>query len=173
MDAARAARYCFRVAVQRPKPEENLVCRCYQVYESEIRKAIEGGKLTTVEQVTAATNAAGGCSSCYDDVQVILNRMNGVADVKATEDQLSDSEKRTVILQMIEQLITPLYTRNEVELHVLGVEGDRVFARFKGPTVGTTLPSILTLKWFLVKMMSNACGRKMQLVELNMMESHE
>lgn len=150
--------------------DDEPLCRCYRVTRVTILDAVRRGALKTVEEVTRATGAAGGCSSCYDDVQELLDREHGVVRARPAGDPLSDSDKREIILRTVDQLVRKVYEINGVDLHVLGVEGDRVFARLRGPGVGTTKPSNLTLKWFLVKMMSNACGRKMQLVELNMIE---
>lgn len=150
--------------------DDEPLCRCYRVSRAAILDAVRKGALKTVEEVTRATGAAGGCSSCYDDVQELLDREHGVVRARPPDDPFTDAEKREIVIRTVDQLVRRLYELNEVELHVLGVEGDRVFARLRGPRVGSTLPSNLTLKWFLVKMMGNACGRKMQLVELNMIE---
>ncbi len=147
-----------------------LVCRCYQVSQSEILAAIRDGDLRTVEEVTARTNAAGGCSSCYDDVQEILDRVHGGTRVAARAATLTDSEKRAKILGVIRDLIEPLYRLNHVQIQLLQVKGPKVHARYAGRTVGTTLPSILTLKWVFVKAISDACGEKMQLIEVNMLD---
>ena len=53
---------------------------------------------------------------------------------------------------------------------VIGIETDRVLARFSGRNVGSTLPGILTLKWFMVRIMTAAVGRKMSLIEINILE---
>jgi bacterioferritin-associated ferredoxin len=147
-----------------------IVCRCYQVTEGEILDAIRNGDLRTVEEVTAATNAAGGCSSCFDDVQAILDRVHGGTRTRSRRPTLTDSEKRAIVLGVVRDLIEPLYRLNGVQIQVLEVKGPKVHARYAGRTVGTTQPSILTLKWFFVNKMSEACGEKMQLVEVNMLD---
>ncbi|MBI4564647.1 MAG: (2Fe-2S)-binding protein [Planctomycetes bacterium] len=159
--------------VHRPDPRENLICRCYQVTEATIRQAIEARNLRTVEAVTARTNAAGGCSSCYDDVQDILDQMHGSTRARRRVSPLTNAQKRTLILALIRDDIRPLFRLNDMDIHVLGVQDDQVFARTEGPLVGTTLPSVLTLKWHLVKMMSEACGQKMQFIEMNMLDRRE
>ena len=156
--------------VHRPDPRENLICRCYRVTEAEILDAIRADNLQTVEQVTAATNAAGGCSSCYDDVQGLLDRVRGRQSTRELPPVLTNPEKRTLVLKVLKELIEPLYRINGVEIQVMDVRGSEVLARYRGPTVGTTKPSILTLKWYFVKAMSDACGQRMQMIELNMLD---
>jgi NifU-like protein len=147
-----------------------LVCRCYQVAQQEILDAIRDGDLRTVEEVTAKTNAAGGCSSCYDDVQALLDRVYGGTRTVARLATVTDSERREIVLKVVRDVIEPLYRLNGVQMQILDVKGPRVHARLSGRTVGTTLPSILALKWVFVKAMSEACGEKIQLVEVNMLD---
>ena len=46
-------------------PEDEIICKCLQVSEETIRSCIAAGNLTTVEQVTRACEAGGGCHSCH------------------------------------------------------------------------------------------------------------
>ena len=41
-----------------------LVCHCFAVYDSEVESAIAAGA-GTVPEVTAATEAGGGCGGCH------------------------------------------------------------------------------------------------------------
>jgi NifU-like protein len=147
-----------------------VICRCYQVTRSEIVKAIQDGDLRTVEEVTDRTNAAGGCSSCYDDIREILFELQGGTQRLGRLSSLPDAQRRERVNGVLRDSIEPLYRINGVQIQLLEVKGPKVFARLAGRTVGTTLPSILTLKWIFVKEISDACGEKMQLVEVNMLD---
>jgi len=48
-----------------------------EVYKSEIVKAIKEKGLKTVEEVGEETNAGTGCGGCQDDIQAILDEING------------------------------------------------------------------------------------------------
>jgi NifU-like protein len=151
-------------------PSDPIVCRCYQVTRAEILEAVREGDLRTVEEVTARTNAAGGCSSCYDDVQAILDRLRGGTTAVSRKSARSDAEKRDLIMGVLRDFIEPLYRINGVQIQILDVRGPKVRARYAGRTVGTTLPSILALKWVFVRAISDACGERMQLIEVNMLD---
>ena len=152
-------------------PDNPIVCRCYRVRENEILAAIKANDLRTVEEVTATTNAAGGCSSCYDDVKAILDTVHGATYRASSETRRhTDAEKRAIIFDLVRDAVEPLFRLNGVQIQVLEVKGPRVSARLAGRTVGTTLPSILALKRGFVRMMSDACNEKMQLVEVNMLD---
>ncbi|HET9527283.1 MAG TPA: (2Fe-2S)-binding protein, partial [Pyrinomonadaceae bacterium] len=51
---------------------EALICTCFFVSERTIERAIQAGGLTTVTEVTKACNAGGGCGSCHQLIQEIL-----------------------------------------------------------------------------------------------------
>ena len=51
---------------------EALICTCFFVSERTIDREIQAQGLTTVAEVTKATNAGGGCGSCHQLIQEIL-----------------------------------------------------------------------------------------------------
>ena len=154
-------------------PEENLICRCYRVPEGVIRQAVQDRQLRQVEEVTAVTHAGGGCSSCYDDIQQLLCGIWGKPLPRNVPDAsgLSSAQKRARIVKMLEGEVQAMLDLNGLVMQLVDVSGDRVLVRFSGDTVGTTASSFLSVKRFLVKKMSDACGHKMQLIELNVLES--
>lgn len=57
--------------------EDKLVCTCMDVYKSTIVKAIKEKNLKTVEEVGVKTEAGTVCGQCQDDIQEILDEING------------------------------------------------------------------------------------------------
>lgn len=57
--------------------EDKLICTCFDVYKSEIVKAIKAKELTNIQEVMDVTDAGTGCSSCHDSIQEILDEING------------------------------------------------------------------------------------------------
>jgi NifU-like protein len=53
--------------------EKALICTCFGVSEETIEKVIKNNSLETVEEVTDACNAGGGCGSCQPLVQEIID----------------------------------------------------------------------------------------------------
>lgn len=51
---------------------EALICTCFFVSERTIEREIQARGLTTVSEVTKTTNAGGGCGSCHQLIQEIL-----------------------------------------------------------------------------------------------------
>lgn len=52
---------------------EALICTCFFVSERTIEREVQARGLTTVAEVTKATNAGGGCGSCHQLIQEILS----------------------------------------------------------------------------------------------------
>lgn len=52
--------------------DEALICTCFFVSERTIEREIQARGLTTVAEVTNACNAGGGCGSCHQLIQEIL-----------------------------------------------------------------------------------------------------
>ncbi|MCK9498291.1 MAG: (2Fe-2S)-binding protein [Bacteroidales bacterium] len=57
--------------------DDMIICHCMEVYKSEIVKAIKEKGLKTVEEVGDVTDAGTGCGGCQDDIQAILDEING------------------------------------------------------------------------------------------------
>jgi NifU-like protein len=53
--------------------EEALICTCFAVSEKTIERAIHTRSLQTIEEVTRACNAGGGCQSCHPLILDILD----------------------------------------------------------------------------------------------------
>ena len=57
--------------------DDILICNCNEIYKSAIVKAIKEKGLKTVEEVGEETTAGTVCGSCLDDIQEILDEING------------------------------------------------------------------------------------------------
>jgi NifU-like protein len=55
--------------------DEALICTCFFVSERTIEREIRTGGLTTVAEVTNACNAGGGCGSCHQLIQEIMDTL--------------------------------------------------------------------------------------------------
>ena len=54
-----------------------IICLCFEVSREEIENAIREKGLKTVEEVGEATNAGTGCGGCQEQIQEILDEING------------------------------------------------------------------------------------------------
>lgn len=54
-----------------------IICHCFEVSREEIENAIREKGLKTVEEVDEVTNAGTGCGGCQEQIQEILDEING------------------------------------------------------------------------------------------------
>ena len=54
-----------------------IICHCFEVSREEIENAIREKGLKTGEEVGEATNAGTGCGGCQEQIQEILDEING------------------------------------------------------------------------------------------------
>ena len=54
-----------------------IICHCFELRREEIENAIREKGLKTVEEVGEATNAGTGCGGCQEQIQEILDEING------------------------------------------------------------------------------------------------
>jgi len=52
------------------------ICQCFQVTEATIKAHIRNDRLSTIEQITAACEAGGGCQSCHMLLQLFLDEFH-------------------------------------------------------------------------------------------------
>lgn len=81
LDALQAAFAGFRaVQIEEFTGETALICTCFGVSEEVIENLAKENSLETIEEVTNACNAGGGCGSCQPLIQEILDgvRLGGI-----------------------------------------------------------------------------------------------
>ena len=54
-----------------------IICHCFEVSREEIENAIREKGLKTVEEVGEVMNAGTGCGGCQEQIQEILDEING------------------------------------------------------------------------------------------------
>ena len=132
--------------------EGNLICRCFGISDTKIRRIIRENSLTTAEQVTNYVKAGGGCSSCLPDIDDLLyevalekEKSIEVATEIATAKQPSPSptakpltnlQKITLIQRVIDEEIRPILAEDGGDMELFDVEGDVVKVILKGACSG-------------------------------------
>ncbi|MGK7951526.1 MAG: Fe-S cluster assembly protein NifU [Xenococcaceae cyanobacterium] len=132
--------------------EGNLICRCFGISDTKIRRIIRENNLTTAEQVTNYVKAGGGCSSCLPDIDDLIYEVSAeqeksveVATAIATTSQPSPSptaktltnlQKITLIQRVIDEEIRPILAEDGGDMELFDVEGDVVKVILKGACSG-------------------------------------
>ena len=135
-----------------PKEDSEIVCECFGVTEAEIVDAIEHNNLTTLEQVTDYTKAGGGCGTCHERIEEILQGTMGQAGVKPRQAEpakprLSNIQKMKLIEETLEQEIQPNLAKDGGSIELVDIVGDRVLVSLRG-ACATCAASDITLKHY-------------------------
>ncbi|MBF2009627.1 MAG: Fe-S cluster assembly protein NifU [Chlorogloeopsis fritschii C42_A2020_084] len=135
--------------------EGALVCTCFGISESKIRRVIVENNLTTAEDVTNYVKAGGGCGSCLANIDDIIASVqqqavtpvsvypntNGQASVK----KLTSVQKIALIQRVLDEEVRPVLIADGGDVELYDVEGDRVKVILQG-ACGSCSSSTATLK---------------------------
>ncbi|CAD5958854.1 Nitrogen fixation protein NifU [Planktothrix tepida] len=132
--------------------ESAMVCRCFGISETRIKKVIHENKLTDAEQVTNYIKAGGGCTSCLADIDDLIAAVwqNPDFEVPVTPEispqpLLTNLQKITLIQQVIDTEIKPFLALDGGDVALYDVEGDKVKVILQG-ACGSCSSSLVTLK---------------------------
>ncbi|MCI6287799.1 MAG: Fe-S cluster assembly protein NifU [Lentisphaeria bacterium] len=122
--------------------EGRIVCKCFGVTDTKIRKVALENNLHTVAQVTDYTKAGGACGRCLDQIQEILDGIwrEHTADSKSDDSQskadafaaLSVVQKVIRINEVIDKEIRPALEKDGGSIELVDLEGNAVKVRLKG-----------------------------------------
>lgn len=146
-EALEAAIYNYRTGkILDKKLDGEVVCHCFGATDREIEKLTREQKLATAEEVTNACKAGGGCGQCIPEIEVIINRVIGEGKTGSEEKpRLTQLQKIKLIEETIDRQIRPILRRDNGDLELHDVDGDRVFVKFVGACVSCPV-STVTLK---------------------------
>ena len=134
--------------------EEKIVCRCFNVSEEAIIKAIRLNHLKTVEDVTHFTKAGGACGRCKGDIQKILDKVNGAqenaAPVQKSFGDMTVVEKIKTVERVLEEEIRPKLNMDGGSAELVDLSGMTVKIRLVGMCSGC-VNAQATIKNFIEK----------------------
>ena len=146
-----------------------LICKCFGADEGMIERAIRINKLTSVEQVTHFTKAAGSCGTCVEAIEGVLLRTNAsmveageldaglafnpnavaapvrrahkTSPLAGPPKHMTTLQKIRIIEEAIEEM-RPFLRADGGDCELVDVEGDRVIVRLVGACVGCQMASV-------------------------------
>jgi len=159
--------------------EGALICKCFGIDAGMIEEVIRENNLTTLEQVTFYTKAGGGCATCHEGIEEVLQAVLGKAPAAATpaaqpvQIQVAPApapaakrprtslERIKIIEQTLEE-IRPQLRSDHGDVELIEVEGKKVFVHMTGACAGCSMASA-TLEGIQVKLIA-ALGEMVQVV---------
>ncbi|MDY7012656.1 MAG: Fe-S cluster assembly protein NifU [Cyanobacteriota bacterium] len=161
-EALEAAVYTYKgIPLETHEEDEgNLICTCFGISDTKIRRIVLENNLTEAEQVTNYVKAGGGCGSCLADIDDLLadieqERKKGLevaAELAAVKEQearvpktLTNLQKIALIQQVLEEEIRPVLIEDGGDVELFDIDGDIVKVSLKGACNGCASSSA-TLK---------------------------
>ncbi len=137
---AALANYLGEKAPQ-PQPEGELVCKCFGVYDGQIRRAIRENKLTSVDEITDFTKAGGGCGECQERLQAILDEELGKAAPAAAPEapaarKLTNLERMKLVTKVMDEEIRPNLKKDGGDIELVDIDGHTVIVSLRGACKG-------------------------------------
>lgn len=147
-EALEAAIYNYRTGKKWDKAlEGEVVCHCFGVTDKEIERVTRENKVQTLEELTNACKAGGGCGNCLPELQKIIDRVHGemAASAAPAKKQLTNLQRIHLIEDVIDREIRPALRQDGGDLELIDVDGPVVKVRFRGACSGCIISEI-TLK---------------------------
>jgi len=131
------------------KVDGKVICECFGVTDNEIKRAIKENNLKNIEDITNYIKAGGGCTNCHEDIQEILDSMDGV-DSDEKPAPMTNIKKMMLIQQTIEREISPGLKQDGGGIELVDVVGDKVLVKLQG-RCATCKVSSVTIKDYVQK----------------------
>jgi NifU-like protein len=165
-EALEAAIYNYRgipLAAHDDDDEGALICSCFGISESKIRRVVLENNLTNAEDVTNYVKAGGGCGSCLANIDDIIKSVQQEAaapalnnygvkiatDIATSKQQsqkvLTNVQKIALIQKVLDEEVRPVLMADGGDVELYDVEGDRVKVVLQG-ACGSCSSSTATLK---------------------------
>jgi len=103
--------------------------------------------VTTVEELTNACKAGGGCGNCIPELETMVARLvaENESGEEPTDRPMTNLQKIHLIEDVIDREIRPALRQDGGDLELVDVDGDTVKVRFRGACSGCVV-SAITLK---------------------------
>jgi len=171
-EALEAAIYNYRgipLATHDDDDEGALVCTCFSISDSKIRRVVRENHLINAEQVTNYVKAGGGCGSCLAKIDDIINEVNqenakstlhtnsvNIIPEKIPEKSpdktnsgikkpLTHVQRIALIQKVLDEEVRPVLIADGGDVELYDVEGDKVKVILQG-ACGSCSSSTATLK---------------------------
>lgn len=141
MEALQAAIANYRGIKEEPDKHEdhegNIVCHCFGVTDTKIRRLAKENNLHTVDEITHYSKAGGACGRCKDEIQEILDGIwqsekQKKETVKELAQPISFAQKVMKVQEVIDDDIRPMLEQDGGSIELIDLRGNIVVVRLKG-----------------------------------------
>ncbi len=141
--------------VYEQETSSKVVCKCFNISEETIIKAIHTNKLTTVEDITHFTKAGGACGRCKAEIQNILNKVLACENPLPAKKQFKDLtivEKIKEVEKVLNEEVKPRLNLDGGSIELVDIQGNIISVRMLG-MCGGCVNAKNTIKSFVEKVL--------------------
>ena len=143
--------------------EGAIICKCFGVTDTKIKRAIRENNLTTVDEITFYTKAGGGCGACKVKLEDILNEELAERERAQKNAPLTTVQKIKKIEEAIETVINPMLKMDGGSCKLVDIEGNIVKISFNG-ACSSCMASKNTLKGFVEPKIKELVDKDLEVV---------
>ena len=143
--------------------EGAIICKCFGVTDTKIKRAIRENNLTTVDEITFYTKAGGGCGACKVKLEDILNEELAERERLQKNAPLTTVQKIKKIEEAIETVINPMLKMDGGSCKLVDIEGNIVKISFNG-ACSSCMASKNTLKGFVEPKIKELVDKDLEVV---------
>jgi NifU-like protein len=136
-----------------PQKDGRVVCHCFGITDKEIEKAVVENGLKTLADVTNFTKAGGACGKCHKEIQSMIDKLTGAAQVVENKApiRMTTLQKIDKIREVIASDVRPILAQDGGDCELVDVDGNDVYVELIGHCKGcafsnNTLVSVVEKK---------------------------
>jgi NifU-like protein len=127
-----------------------IICHCFGVTDTLIRKVIKENSLKTIEDVTNYTKAGGACGSCIPKIEDILNdELKKIHDepkeIIHEKKPLTNIKRMQLVNEAIDNVIRPILKKDGGDIELVDISGKDIYVALRGSCSNCKLSDV-TLK---------------------------
>ncbi|MFW6151368.1 MAG: Fe-S cluster assembly protein NifU [Verrucomicrobiota bacterium] len=123
--------------------EGKVICQCFGVTETEIRRVVEENQLSTIEQVTDYCKAGGGCGRCHPEIEEIIKKAQTRTGPESTPspgfERMTTVQKIHRIEDVIDREVRRQLKKDGGDIEMVDLAGNRVIIAFRGRCSGCSV----------------------------------
>jgi NifU-like protein len=166
-EALEAAIADFRgIKVKEHEEEEGeVICKCFGVTDTKIKRVALANNLHTVEEVTNYTKAGGGCGACIPRIEDILEDLwREQRQKNSSGGRLTTVQKIKKIEEVLDEEVRPILKRDGGDIELVDLAQHKVVVRLMGMCHGC-MASDLTLKGLVQDKLRELVDSTLEVVE--------
>jgi NifU-like protein len=145
--------------------EGEVVCKCFGVTDTKIKRVALANNLRSVEEVTNYTKAGGGCGACIPKIEDILEELwRHESERRIPGGRLTTVQKIKKIEEVLADEVRPILRRDGGDIELVDLADNKVVVRFMGLCQGCHA-SDLTLKGLVEEKLKELVDPALEAVE--------